>query len=145
MPSDECALVSCVSNKAIDSIAEKFAERLPFIVVGREERVGTTARQWTLQAQINRDPDVVAWTNAKMEFLDACKILELAKDDSVEYQEEEAAKILEKLENSRYDTPRLCGKSARSRLRGETSKGYTTLFHLIEECLEIANEELSKA
>jgi len=144
VPSDECALVSCVSNKAIDSIAEKFAKNLPFIVVGREERVGTTARQWTLEAQINRDPDVVAWTNTKTEFLDASKILELAEDDSVEYQEREAAKILDKFENSSHDTTRLCGEMTRYRIRGVTSKAYTALVNLVKECLTIATEELIK-
>jgi hypothetical protein len=144
VPSEECALVSCVSNKAIDSIAEKFAERLPFIVVGREERVGTTARQWTLEAQINRNPDVVAWVNTKTEFLDASKRLELVKDDSVEYQEKEATKILDNFESSAHSTIRQCGDMTRFRIGGVTSKAYTALFNLIEECLRFTNEELSK-
>ena len=139
----ECALVSCVSNKAIDAIAEKFVRRLPFIVVGRDERVGPTARQWTLEAQVNRDPEVVQWQAAKDELLEHEKTLNLDKDESPSRQEATAARLLVKLEGSTLEALQLCA-DATSRRRDAAGPVFSILFRLVGETLKFASEELSK-
>ena len=56
------AIVTCVQNKAVDAIAEKFAANnasLPFLAFGSEERIGDTAARFTLSEQVKRDPAVV--------------------------------------------------------------------------------------
>jgi len=61
----QTALVLCVQNKAVDAIAEKLCENateLPFMVIGHTGRIGETAKEWTLDAQIARRPEVVAMT-----------------------------------------------------------------------------------
>jgi hypothetical protein len=138
----ECALVSCVSNKAIDAIAEKFVRRLPFIVVGRDERVGPTARQWTLEAQVSRDPEVVQWQAARDELLVHDKTLELNKDDSPSRQEATAASLLEKLEDSTLQALQLC--AVETRRRAAAGPMFSVLFALVGETLKVACEELSK-
>ena len=138
----ECALVSCVSNKAIDAIAEKFVRRLPFIVVGRDDRVGPTARQWTLEAQVNRDPEVAQWQAAKDELLEHDKTLELNKDDSPSRQEATAASLLEKLEDSTLQALQIC--AVETRRRAAAGPMFSVLFALVGETLKVACEELSK-
>ena len=138
----ECALVSCVSNKAIDAIAEKFVRRLPFIVVGRDERVGPTARQWTLEAQVNRDPEVAHWQAAKDELLEHDKTLELNKDDSPSRQEATAASLLKKLEDSTLQALQIC--AVETRRRAAAGPMFSVLFALVGETLKVACEELSK-
>jgi hypothetical protein len=60
IPSSEVSLVTCVQNKAIDAIAEKLRNGvLPFFVVGNEQRLGLISQQWTIEAQVSRDPRVV--------------------------------------------------------------------------------------
>lgn len=61
LPSGSVALATCVQNKAVDAIAEKLATSadVPFFVFGNEARLGLLARQWTLPAQVERDPRVV--------------------------------------------------------------------------------------
>ena len=61
-PSQFIAIVTCVQNKAVDALAEKFGANisvLPFIAVGSDASIGDTAAQFTLNAQVNRDPAVV--------------------------------------------------------------------------------------
>jgi hypothetical protein len=59
----ECrALVTCVQNKAVDSIVEKLAQsidRLPFFVHGDSATLGDCAVRFTAPAQAARDPEVV--------------------------------------------------------------------------------------
>lgn len=63
LPATEVALATCVTNKAVDSIAEKLAAaRLPFFVFGSSLRLGLVARRWTLDAQTDRDERVVIAT-----------------------------------------------------------------------------------
>ena len=60
--SDQCVLAVCVQNKAVDAIAEKMCQsavEVPFFVIGHTDRVGETAAQWTLEAQVSRDPAVL--------------------------------------------------------------------------------------
>jgi hypothetical protein len=138
----ECALVSCVSNKAIDAIAEKFVHRLPFIVVGRDERIGPTARQWTLEAQVNRDAEVVQWQAAKDKLLEHGKTLELYKDDSPSRQDATASRLLEKLEGSPLEALQLCADETRR--RAAAGPVFSIFFVLVDETLRLVSEELSK-
>jgi hypothetical protein len=56
----DAALVTCVQNKAVDSIAEKLAtSSVPFVVLGRDANLGPAAVKHTIQAQIERDAGVV--------------------------------------------------------------------------------------
>jgi hypothetical protein len=66
MPENGTAIVACVQNKAVDSLAEKLArtnDRLPFIVLGNPEsetfRAGSSASEYTLDKLVERDPAVV--------------------------------------------------------------------------------------
>lgn len=60
-PSD-CTLVTCVQNKAVDSIAEKLAKSLNlcFFVLGNDDRLGGVAQQWTVPRQVLRDSNVLS-------------------------------------------------------------------------------------
>ena len=138
----ECALVSCVSNKAIDAIAEKFVHRLPFIVVGRDERIGPTARQWTLEAQVNRDAEVVQWQAAEDKLLELQGLAVLYKDDSPSCQDAMAARLLEKLEGSPMEALQLCADETRR--RAAAGPVFSILFVLVDETLRLVGEELSK-
>ncbi len=51
LPAGSVALVTCVQNKAVDSLAEKLASTVltcPFFVVGNEKNLGSTAAAYTL-------------------------------------------------------------------------------------------------
>ena len=51
LPAVRVALVTCVQNKAVDSLAEKLASTVctcPFFVVGSEKNLGSTAAAYTL-------------------------------------------------------------------------------------------------
>ena len=61
LPDDHKAIVTCVQNKAVDSIVEKLRTTgLPFVVHGNPERLGEHSREYTMEAQVLRDPEVVA-------------------------------------------------------------------------------------
>jgi len=56
----DAALVTCVQNKAVDSIAEKLAtSAMTFVVFGNDKNLGPTAVRYTLKAQVERDPEVL--------------------------------------------------------------------------------------
>ena len=60
IPSGYHAIVTCVQNKALDSIAEKLGPTgMPFIVYGNPSRLGDCAERFTLKAQVERDPAVM--------------------------------------------------------------------------------------
>lgn len=62
LPADASALVTCVQNKAIDSICEKLAlsvKQVPFVVHGNPSRLGENAVRFTADAQAARDPVVL--------------------------------------------------------------------------------------
>lgn len=61
VPVGDIVLATCVQNKAVDAIAEKFAveKDIPFFVFGNPERLGLLAKSWTLESQVDRDPRVV--------------------------------------------------------------------------------------
>ncbi len=51
LPAGTVALVTCVQNKAVDSLAEKLASTVhncPFFVVGNAKNLGLTAAEYTL-------------------------------------------------------------------------------------------------
>lgn len=59
VPAGYHAIVTCVQNKAVDSIAEKLGPTgMPFIVYGNPSRLGDCSKQFTLDAQIQRAPGV---------------------------------------------------------------------------------------
>ena len=59
LPEDHKAIVTCVQNKAIDSIAEKLCTTdMPFVVHGSPNRLGDHAKEYTSFAQALRDPEV---------------------------------------------------------------------------------------
>ena len=131
-----------MSNKAIDAIAEKFAHRLPFIVVGQDERVGPTARQWTLEAQVGQDPDVMFWHAAKKELSEHIKTFELDQDDPSARQEATAANIIEKLEHSSNAACRRCA-TATCRRVGQ-GRLFLVLSPILAEGLKHSEEENAK-
>ena len=56
------AIVTCVQNKALDSIAEKLGPTgMPFVVYGNPSRLGDWAKRFTLAAQVERHPEVVGF------------------------------------------------------------------------------------
>ena len=60
VPAGYHAIVTCVQNKAVDSIAEKLGPTgMPFIVYGNPSRLGDCSKRFTLDAQIQRAPEVV--------------------------------------------------------------------------------------
>lgn len=61
LPPNAAALVTCVQNRAVDAVADKLARAntTAFIVHGNPERLGPVAKQWVVQAQVERDPLVV--------------------------------------------------------------------------------------
>jgi hypothetical protein len=60
VPAGYHAIVTCVQNKAVDSIAEKLGPTgMPFIVYGNPSRLGDCSKRFTLDAQIQRAPGVV--------------------------------------------------------------------------------------
>ena len=60
VPAGYHAIVTCVQNKAVDSIAEKLGPTgMPFIVYGNPSRLGDCSKRFTLDAQIKRAPGVV--------------------------------------------------------------------------------------
>ena len=62
LPEGFRAIVTCVQNKALDSIAEKLGpnvDEVPFVVFGRVGRLGDTASRFTLDAQAERSAEVV--------------------------------------------------------------------------------------
>lgn len=78
LPADARALVTCVQNKAIDSICEKLAlsiKQVPFVVHGNASRLGESAVRFTADAQAVRDPVVLRVnelcraTESRLEFL----------------------------------------------------------------------------
>lgn len=60
VPAGYHAIVACVQNKALDSIAEKLGlTGMEFIVYGNPSRLGDSAKRFTLAAQVERDPEVL--------------------------------------------------------------------------------------
>jgi hypothetical protein len=60
IPSRYHCIITCVQNKALDSIAEKLGPTgMPFIVYGHPSRLGDEAKKFTLPAQVARDPEVL--------------------------------------------------------------------------------------
>jgi len=60
LPDDHKAIVTCVQNKAIDSIVEKLRTTdVPFVVHGHPNRLGDHAKEYTADAQALRDSEVV--------------------------------------------------------------------------------------
>jgi hypothetical protein len=58
-PINTVTLATCVQNKAVDAIAEKLVKAAtPFFVHGNDARLGLVAKEWTLAAQVERDPRV---------------------------------------------------------------------------------------
>ncbi|MBV5277018.1 hypothetical protein JZU56_04205, partial [bacterium] len=56
----DAALVTCVQNKAVDSIAEKLAtSTVEFVVLGKAKNLGPSAAQFTMDEQVKRDAGVV--------------------------------------------------------------------------------------
>lgn len=62
LPEGTVALATCVQNKAVDAIADKLEDRVPFFVYGREDRLGLVSKRNTISGQIERHPEVVTLT-----------------------------------------------------------------------------------
>eukprot|EP00043_Microstomoeca_roanoka_P016270 m.165419 g.165419 ORF g.165419 m.165419 type:complete len:791 (-) comp16424_c0_seq1:136-2508(-) len=60
LSSDDVTLATCVQNKAVDAITEKLAKskQIPFFVHGNEKRLGLVSKEWTIEAQVNRHPEL---------------------------------------------------------------------------------------
>jgi hypothetical protein len=55
-------LVTCSRNQAVDAVVGKLARvEGSLLVFGREERLGDTAKRFTLEARLARHPNVRAW------------------------------------------------------------------------------------
>jgi hypothetical protein len=63
MPQEMKLVVCAVQNRAVESICQKFASaeagELKFFVHGNIKRLAPTSKKWTLEAQADRDPQVV--------------------------------------------------------------------------------------
>eukprot|EP00746_Dinoflagellata_sp_MGD_P086604 gnl/MRDRNA2_/MRDRNA2_34295_c0_seq1.p1 gnl/MRDRNA2_/MRDRNA2_34295_c0~~gnl/MRDRNA2_/MRDRNA2_34295_c0_seq1.p1 ORF type:complete len:881 (-),score=171.58 gnl/MRDRNA2_/MRDRNA2_34295_c0_seq1:108-2750(-) len=61
LPSNRTAIVTCVTNQAIDAVCHKLEPgcvEMPFLVVGNWENLGTIARKYLLDEQVKRDGKV---------------------------------------------------------------------------------------
>ncbi len=64
IPAGYHAIVTCVQNKALDSIAEKLGPTgIPFVVYGNPTRLGDWAKRFTLTAQVEARPEVLEISN----------------------------------------------------------------------------------
>jgi hypothetical protein len=73
-------LVTCSRNQAVDAVVGKLAlVEGELLVFGREERLGETAKRFTLDARISRDPTVAA-------CLDNIQMLQALRDDAADQQ-----------------------------------------------------------
>ncbi|KAL4859072.1 DNA-binding protein SMUBP-2 [Chlorella vulgaris] len=73
-------LVTCSRNQAVDAVVGKLAlVEGELLVFGREERLGETAKRFTLDARISRDPTVAA-------CLDNIQMLQAMRDDAANQQ-----------------------------------------------------------
>jgi hypothetical protein len=68
LPRDGVVLVACMQNKAVDALAAKLAQcsdalggGLFVLGAATNEKLGPIASQYTLWAQIERDPEVAYW------------------------------------------------------------------------------------
>lgn len=80
VPTGSIVLCCAVQNKAIDSLAEKFSksvEHTPFFVHGNEDRLGTLSKEWTAEAQAERDPLVL---QKRKEWAAYFKVVRAAKE-----------------------------------------------------------------
>lgn len=70
LPEGSVTLATCVQNKAVDAIAEKFAKvnNIKFFVYGNEQRLGMLAKEWTLDSQVMRDSRVISIIRAQYNF-----------------------------------------------------------------------------
>jgi DNA polymerase III delta prime subunit len=70
LPEGSVTLATCVQNKAVDAIAEKFAKvnNIKFFVYGNEQRLGMLAKEWTLDSQVMRDSRVISIIRAQQNF-----------------------------------------------------------------------------
>jgi len=70
LPEGSVTLATCVQNKAVDAIAEKFAKvnNIIFFVYGNEQRLGMLAKEWTLDSQVMRDYRVISIVRAQQNF-----------------------------------------------------------------------------
>lgn len=73
-------LVTCSRNQAVDAVVGKLAlVEGELLVFGREERLGETAKRFTLDARISRDPTVAA-------CVDNIQMLQALRDDAANQQ-----------------------------------------------------------
>lgn len=91
LPRGAAAIVTCVCNQAIDAIAEKLARNQdptmhghPMLVLGNAKRVGSTARQYTLDEQAKRE-ELVVFMEKIVGILDkrvqAARLLQKAREE----------------------------------------------------------------
>lgn len=62
VPPDRTAIVTCVTNQAVDAVCHKLepeCEDIPFIVVGNWDNLGTIARRFLLEEQLKRNEEVL--------------------------------------------------------------------------------------
>ena len=90
LPAGAAAVVTCVTNQAIDAVAEKLSKAhekghlLRILVLGNPNRVGVTAGKYTLDALCERDALVVSmqWAhNLLRKTLRAAEALQLARQN----------------------------------------------------------------
>jgi hypothetical protein len=78
MPLGMDAMLTCVQNRAVDALASKFQQSgtVPFVVLGNPERLGDTAKQYTLESLVAREQAVIAcrgdsdWSSRVLDYLD---------------------------------------------------------------------------
>jgi hypothetical protein len=62
IPKDHIVLCTAVQNQAINALVDKLKysfDKLPFIVVGSDDLIGDTAKEYTLNALYNKNPKII--------------------------------------------------------------------------------------
>ena len=75
----KAALVTCVQNRAVDSIAERLSraeDNVRFFVVGNPARLGPTASMFLIDSQVERRRSVVTAKRAHDHFLGFCTAIQ---------------------------------------------------------------------
>ena len=87
---DEAALVTARGNDAVESLVSKFADLgMAFVVLGNPQRMGESARRYSLAEQMEQDESVQWW---------AQKEREAATDEDAEYYKGKKKASLKKAE-----------------------------------------------
>ena len=143
LPVGAAAVVTCVTNQAIDAVAEKLSKAheqghlLRILVLGNPNRVGVTAGKYTLDALCQRDALVVSMQRAHnllQKTLRAAEALQLARQNRLwkPHQRSRLTPLIERLPSVQRYKATLEKENLQRRRTGMPLETYDPLkFYLI--------------